>query len=149
MFSSLKSLSRFHDFGVLVLRLAFGLQLVKSSWPYVSSANKLLEFINYLTTLGFPFPLVGAYVSAYTEFIGGILLLLGLWTRPTAILLVINFLVAFFLAHIAVNDTYQNTYPVVNLVAVNVFLLFNGAGKYSVDNRLGERHGRNRNEGLR
>ena len=138
MLSSLKSLSRFHDFGVLMLRLAFGFQLVKVSWQNaLMPAEKLPEFINYLISLGFPFPTAGAYVSAYTEFIGGILLILGLWVRPTAIVLIINFTVAFFLAHIAISDTYQNTFPSANLVAVNLFLLFNGAGKYSVDNRLG------------
>lgn len=137
MFSSLKSLSRFHDAGVLLLRLAFGFQLVKVSWQNaLMPAQKLPEFVSYLTTLGFPFPTAGAYVSAYTEFIGGILLILGLWTRPTAILLIINFTVAFFLAHIVTNDTYQNTFPSANLIAVNLFLLFNGPGKYSVDNKL-------------
>jgi putative oxidoreductase len=137
MLTSLKSLSRFHDFGVLVLRLAFGFQLVKVSWQNaLMPAEKMPEFINYLTSLGFPFPTVGAYVSTYTEFIGGILLILGLWVLPTAMLLIINFTMAFFLAHIAVSDTYQNTFPSANLVAVNLFLLFNGAGKYSVDNRL-------------
>ena len=137
MLSSLQSLSRFRDFGVLVLRLAFGFQLVKVSWQNaLMPTQKLPEFVNYLTTLGFPFPTAGAYVSAYTEFIGGILLVLGLWTRPTAILLIVNFTVAFFLAHLAVNDTYQNTFPSANLIAVNVFLLFNGAGNYSVDAKL-------------
>ncbi|MCY7355907.1 MAG: DoxX family protein, partial [Rudanella sp.] len=134
MISALKSLSRFHDLGVLLLRLAFGGQLVNVSWPYISMPEKHLEFVNYLTTLGFPFPLGGSYVSAYTEFIGGILLILGLWIRPTAVVLIINFLVALFMAHIAVGDTYQNTYPVVNLIAANIFFLINGAGKYSVDN---------------
>lgn len=139
--SSLKSLSRFHDIGVLLLRLAFGFQLVNVSWPYISMPGKHIEFVKYLTTLGFPFPLVGSYVSAYAEFIGGIFLILGLWIRSTAIILIINFLVALFIAHIAVNDSYQGTYPVVNLIAGNIFFLFNGAGKYSVDNRLGWEHG--------
>ena len=134
---SSQSLSHFRDFGVLVLRLAFGFQLVKVSWQNaLMPTQKLPEFVNYLTTLGFPFPTTGAYVSAYTEFIGGILLVLGLWTRPTAILLIVNFTVAFFLAHLAINDTYQNTFPSANLIAVNVFLLFNGAGNYSVDAKL-------------
>lgn len=136
MLFSLKSLSRFHDVGVLLLRLAFGFQLVNVSWPYISTVEKHLEFVNYLTTLWFPFPVIGATVSAYTEFIGGILLILGLWTRPTAILLIINFLVALFIAHIAVNDSYQGTYPVVNLLAANFFFLIHGAGKYSVDTKL-------------
>lgn len=136
-YRSLQNLARFHDLGVLVLRLSFGFQLVKVSWPYAVDPGKQAEFMNYLQTLGFPFPTVGAYLSVYTEFVGGILLLIGLWVRPAALLLVINFTVAFFMAHIAIDDTYQNTFPSANLVAVNLFLLINGAGKYSLDNRIG------------
>lgn len=136
-YRSLQNLACFHDLGVLVLRLAFGFQLVKVSWPYAVDPGKQAEFMNYLQTLGFPFPTVGAYLSVYTEFVGGTLLLIGLWVRPAALLLVINFTVAFFMAHIAIDDTYQNTFPSANLVAVNLFLLINGAGKYSLDNRIG------------
>ncbi|KAB7725606.1 DoxX family membrane protein [Rudanella paleaurantiibacter] len=139
MLSSLYSLSRFREFGVLLLRLAFGLQLVLSSWPYVSDSAKLTEFTNYLTTLGFPFPVPGAYVSAYSEFVGGLLLMLGLWTRPVALVLAFNFLVALLLAHVFTADTYQNSYPSANLLVVNLFLAFNGAGSYAIDARLGHR----------
>lgn len=138
MFAFLQSLTRFRDLGVLILRLAFGFQLVKASWPYATNpAENFPQFEQYLTSLGFPLPGVGVYLSTYTEFLGGILFLLGLWTRPAALLIAINFLAAFFMAHIAISDTYQNTFPSANLVAVSLFLLFNGAGKYSVDARLG------------
>jgi putative oxidoreductase len=139
MLSSLYSLSRFRDFGVLLLRLAFGLQLVLSSWPYMSDPAKLTEFTNYLTTLGFPFPGPGAIVSAYTEFLGGILLILGLWTRPVALVVAFNFLVALLLGHVFIADTYENSYPSANLLVVTLFLAFNGAGAYSIDARLGHR----------
>ena len=133
----LNSLARFRDVGVLILRLAFGFQLVNVSYPYFFSQDqKIPEFVTYLTTLGFPFPVVGAYLSVYTEFIGGILLLLGLWTRWTAMLLVINFSVAVGLAHLAINDTYQNTSPSTNILAVSIFLLLNGPGRFSIDAAL-------------
>jgi putative oxidoreductase len=137
MHSFLASLSRFRDVGILIIRLAFGLQLIIVSWPYIIESEKQNEFVNYLATLGFPFPKVGSVLSVYTEFIGGILLLFGLLMRPAAILLIINFLVAVFLAHLFINDTYQNTFPAANLLAVSIFFLFNGAGNYSIDARLG------------
>ncbi|WP_460913189.1 DoxX family protein [Spirosoma areae] len=134
MTSRLASLSRFRDVGVLLLRLAFGFQLVKVSYKNaLFPAENQPEFIAYLIKLGFPFPTVGAYLASYTEFIGGILLLLGLWTRWASLFLIINFSTAFLLAHIAINDTYQNTFPSANLAAVSFFLLLNGPGKYSID----------------
>ncbi|MFD2933247.1 DoxX family protein [Spirosoma flavum] len=134
MSSQFTSLYRFRDVGVVLIRLAFGFQLVKVSYlNALFPTDNLPQFIAFLTALGFPFPTVGAYLAAYTEFLGGILLLLGLWTRWAAIFLTINFSIAFGMAHLAVNDDYQNTFPAVNLLAVSVFLFLNGAGRFSID----------------
>ena len=131
----MNELFRYRDIGVLVIRLAFGFQLVRVSYSNaLFPAENIPEFINYLTSLGFPFPTVGAYLAAYTEFIGGILLILGLFTRWAAVFLIINFSVAFGMAHLATHDTYQNTFASVNLLAVSIFLLFNGPGRFSVLN---------------
>ena len=130
----MSALYRYRDLGVLAIRLAFGFQLVKVSHKNVLfPAQNIPEFVAYLTGLGFPFPTPGAYLAAYTEFIGGILLLFGLWTRWASIGLIINFSVAFSMAHLATNDTYQNTFASVNLLAVSIFLLLNGPGKPSID----------------
>ena len=140
MASRLTSLSRFRDVGVLILRLAFGFQLVKVSYlNALFPAENIPEFVTYLTSLGFPFPSIGAYLASYTEFFGGILLVLGLWARWAAIFLIINFSVAFGMAHLAVSDTYQNTFASVNLLAVSTFLLLNGPGRFSIDERLNKR----------
>ena len=136
----LNILSRFRDIGVLVLRLAFGFQLVKVSHVYIlDSATKIPEFTTYLQRLGFPFPAPGAYISVWTEFIGGVLLLLGFQTRWAALLLLINFSVAVGMAHLNINDTYANTFPSVNLWAISFFLLLNGAGRWSIDGIFSKR----------
>ena len=49
--------------------------------------------------LGLPFPTVMAYLAAYTEAIGALLLLLGLATRWISIPLIITMLVAIFAVH--------------------------------------------------
>ncbi len=131
------TLSRYHDVGLLLLRLAFGFQLVKASWPYATSFEKLQEFKGYLTSLGFPLPEVGIYVSTYAEFLGGFLLILGLFTRWVSAVVAFNFLLAVLFAHLAVGDSYPNTMPALNLMVVNVVLLLNGPGKFSIDARLG------------
>ncbi|MCY7352659.1 MAG: DoxX family protein, partial [Cytophagaceae bacterium] len=129
---------RYRDYAPFFLRLAFGFQLVKVSWPNaLMPAENLPQFESYLTSLGFPFPPVGVVLATYTEFIGGLLILLGLWTRWAALLLVINFSMALIFAHLIIADSYQNTMPSANLVAVNLFLLFNGPGKLSLDHWRG------------
>lgn len=130
---SMKDLSRYRDIGVLVIRLAFGFQLIRVSYTYaLFPAENIPGFVDYLTSLGVPFPTPGAYLATYTEFVGGILLLLGLYTRWTAVFLIVNFSVAFGVAHISIGDTYQNTFPSLNLLAVSIFLLLNGPGRYAL-----------------
>lgn len=125
------------NLGILALRLAFGFQLVKVSYENVFyPATKMPEFVGYLQSLGFPYPTPGAYLSAYTEFIGGILWLLGFQTRLASGLLIINFSIALGMAHLHINDSYQNTMPSLNLLAVATFLLLNGPGRYSIDERF-------------
>ena len=131
--NTLNNLSRYRDIGVLVIRLAFGFQLVRVSYANaLFPAENIPEFVGYLTSLGFPFPTIGAYLASYTEFIRGILLILGLFTRWAALFLIINFSVAFGLAHVSIGDTYQNTFPSLNLLAVSIFLFLNGSGRFAV-----------------
>jgi putative oxidoreductase len=127
------------NLGILALRLAFGFQLVKVSFENViHPAANMPAFIAYLQSLGFPYPTPGAYVSAYTEFIGGMLWLMGFQTRLASVLLIINFSVALGMAHLNTNDSYQNTMPSLNLIAVGLFLFLNGPGRYSIDERFGK-----------
>jgi len=48
--------------------------------------------IQYFTKMGISVPLV--YISSYTEFLGGFLLIIGFITRPAAIAVTINMIVA-------------------------------------------------------
>lgn len=134
----MKQLARYRDVGVLLLRLAFGFQLVKVSWQNaVFPRENLPEFERYLTSLGFPLPHVGVWLASYTEFLGGILLILGLFMRWANAALIVNFALAVAFAHLAIGDTYGNTMPSLNLLTVNVFLFLNGPGRYSLDARRG------------
>lgn len=136
----MKQLSRYRDVGVLILRLAFGFQLVKVSWQNaIFPRENLPEFERYLTSLGFPLPHVGVWLASYTEFLGGVLVLLGLFTRWANVALIVNFTLAVLFAHLAISDTYSNTMPSTNLLAVNVFLLLNGPGKFSLDALRGQK----------
>ena len=60
-------------------------------------------------------------------------MMLGWKTRWAALFLTINFIVAVVAGHIAIADTYKNSFPSINLLAMSIFLLLNGPGKPSVD----------------
>lgn len=81
-----------------------------------------------------------ALAAGSVEFFGGIALLLGLLTRPTALLLAITMLVAIITVHLP-NGLFMsnNGYEFgLALLAITVTLAFNGGGKLSLDRKLSE-----------
>ena len=81
-----------------------------------------------------------ALASGSVEFFGGLALLLGLLTRPSALLLAITMLVAIITVHLP-NGLFlsNNGYEFgLALLAITVALAFNGGGKLSLDRKLSE-----------
>ncbi len=84
--------------------LALRLYLVPVFWmagtQKIANIDSTAEwFGNTEWGLGLPFPEVMAYLAAYTEAVGALLLLLGLATRWISIPLMITMLVAIFAVH--------------------------------------------------
>jgi putative oxidoreductase len=61
--------------------------------------DKVQNFADWLKEINIPFPLLSAYISKGTEFIGGIFLIPGFLTRPVCFLLIINMTIATFVAN--------------------------------------------------
>src|SRR3954469_21748900 len=128
MFSD--SLDRFAPFAIAALRIATGLIYI----PH--GLQKLFGFPAPPAT-GLP-PLGSMFgVGAVLELVGGILILLGLLTRPVAFLLAGEMAVAYWMFHAP-----RNLYPALNggdaaILYCFVFLLlvFTGPGALSVEGR--------------
>jgi putative oxidoreductase len=80
-------------------------------------------------------------LAGVLEFGGGLLIVLGLFTRPVAFLLAGEMLVAYVQAHIP-----QGPWPIMNggelallFMLVFAFLFGSGAGPLSVDSAIGRR----------
>jgi putative oxidoreductase len=87
--------------------------------------------------LGLPAPLVFAFMAKGTEFIGGILIAFGLFTRIAGSLVAIVMFVATFIANIDYSGE-QNIIRPDGFVTITSFLLAlllvaQGAGKFSID----------------
>lgn len=92
---------------------------------FLASDDIVAWFGNTEWGLGLPMPSVLAFLAAWTEFLGGIFILLGLFTRLTAIPLMITMLVAATTVHasngwFAVTPTDASTSParVLNWLAI-------------------------------
>ena len=119
------------DYASLLLRLLIGAFLVWGTQDNVFSQARMEEFARFLEGNGFPWPMPGAVLSAYTQFLCGILLFGGAFVRWISIPLILNFIAALLIAHRG--DTFQGMFPAMVILAAAVFFLFNGAGRPSVD----------------
>ncbi len=93
---------------------------------------------------GKPVPLASQMgVAGLLEFVGGILLVVGLLTRPVSVVLTLEMLVAFFMAHAP-----RGGWPVQNggelpllFALIFLFMAGHGAGPLSLDAALARRRG--------
>jgi putative oxidoreductase len=88
-FSSLQSLM------LLAVRLYWGFQFAQTGW---GKLHNLVKITGFFASLNIPFPGFSAPFVSTLEFVGGILLMLGLFSRPIALLLACNMLVAYWTA---------------------------------------------------
>ena len=124
-------LDRHHGWGVLALRLAIGVRLVEGTQDNVFSHARMEEFAQFLAAHGTPFPMFSAYLSAYAQFICGILFILGLFTRPAGLVMTINFIAALLIAHRA--TPFLPTWQAAMMLAGGIYFLFCGPGPLSLD----------------
>jgi putative oxidoreductase len=127
-----KWLNSLQPFGALLLRLVLGAAMVFHGYDKVVPHGGLNHHVHYVASLGLPYWL--GYVSAFTEFAGGILLLLGLLTRFAAFLVSINMLVA--LALVNRHHGYPGSEYSLALLVIATMLLFYGAGAASLDRKI-------------
>jgi putative oxidoreductase len=128
---------RHKAYGVVFLRFAMGVFLIYGVQDNVFSWERMLEFRDFLQVHGVPFPLVAAHLSVYTQFLIGLMLLLGWGVRVAGLLLIINFTAAIVIVHIG--QSFPQYYPAAELIFAGFFYLFNGAGPVSVDSLLENR----------
>ena len=135
--TQLRYFDRYKDYGPLFIRLLIGTFIIYGVQDNIFSHDRMVEFANFLATRGFPYPMFGAYLSVYTQFICGISILLGFATRLLAIPFIINFLFALILVH--KGDSFNGMFPALVMVVIGLFFLFSGAGKLSIDHYLQSR----------
>lgn len=80
---------------LLVVRLGWGYDLFVTGRAHLGDVATMVKRFQGWHV---PFPAASVYVSGGTELVGGLLLMLGLFSRPIALVLFFNFCVAFLTA---------------------------------------------------
>jgi len=79
---------------------------------------------------------LSAVVSVYAQAIAGILFIIGFQTRWTALVMAINFFIAYIMVHRG--QPYDQATAVLSMFFISLLFLFAGPGKYSLDRRLSD-----------
>jgi putative oxidoreductase len=121
---------------LLAARLYWGWQLFESGKGKLGNISMVVD---YFGSLGMPAPEVTARLISGLELVGGILLFLGLASRPIALILTGNMLGAYwmgdreaFLSLISDPDKFQAAAPF-TFLCVSVVVLAFGPGSLSLD----------------
>jgi putative oxidoreductase len=121
--------SRLADAGLLLPRVVAGLALaITHGLGKVPPSDR---FISGVAAMGFPLPEFFASLAALAEFGGGILLALGLLTRPAAFLVLGQMAVVTLVAH--AGDPFGDRETPILYGALALLFLTVGAGRYSID----------------
>ena len=84
----------------LLVRLFVGYFFMETGW---GKLHNLDGFAQRFAGWGIPYPYFNAALSAYTEFIGGLLTVFGLGTRLVSIPMIINMLVAIWTTKVPIS----------------------------------------------
>ncbi|RKE38773.1 putative oxidoreductase [Paraburkholderia sp. BL23I1N1] len=127
------------DAAVLVARILLMVLFITFGW------SKLTGFsgtVAYMASSGAPIPELSAIIAVVMEFVVGIALLVGFYTRPLALLLALYTLATAIIGHHYWNMTgavqYDNLihfYKNVSIMGGLLLLCVTGPGKYSIDRR--------------
>lgn len=123
------------DLGLLALRLFAGPALA-----FAHGINKLPpseRFLAGVVEMGFPQPVLFAWAAGLAEFGGGLLLALGLLTRPAAFLILVTMFVAAFVRQ--AGDPFAEREAALLFGAIALLYLIAGPGRISLDAAIARR----------
>jgi putative oxidoreductase len=129
-------LDRFQDFGALFMRLVLGVIIVAHGYTKIIPSGALYTFSHMVVHMHLPVWL--GYVAAFTEFFGGMLLIIGLLTRVAAFMTAIDMAVAIIKVHLHGGLLGPNSFALpLALFSISVMLVFTGCGWLGLDDFVG------------
>ena len=118
-----------------VLRIWLGIAFIIHGLPGIFDSDYMAGHTGMMELYDIPLPELTAYLSKGGELLGGILLLLGLFTRLGTIIIIVNMLVATFIA--LRGDIFGDFQAEISFtyLLIAIVLLLSGPTAYSLDQR--------------
>jgi putative oxidoreductase len=118
------------------MRLVLSIIMIRHGYDKVIPSGSLYNFTHMVIRLHLPVWL--GYLAAFTEFFGGLLLLVGLLTRIVAIMMAIEMVVAIIKIHIHGGLMGPNSFAFpLTCFAIALMLVFTGCGWLGLDDLAG------------
>ena len=129
-----RSTYKYTDAGILVLRLGFGIMFIFHGFPKIMAGPSDWEKAGMnMQAIGISFlPVFWGFMSALAEFGGGVLLMMGLFTRVTASFMLVNMIIA-AVSHFAKDLSLMPAAHAIEDGIVFAAIIIRGPGKYSFD----------------
>ncbi|MGX5818135.1 DoxX family protein [Chitinophaga lutea] len=125
------------ELGFLILRVGIGILFFFFGWQKLAGGEPVWTAVG--GSMGFlgisAWPTFWGFLASVSEFLGGLLLIFGLWTRLAGLALALTMIVAVILKINVGNGMVDVTSPLTMLI-VNVFFFLHGGGAYSADRYL-------------
>jgi putative oxidoreductase len=133
-------LDRFQGLGAFVMRVALGTIMVAHGYTKIIPKDALYNFSHMVVRMHLPLWL--GYVAAFTEFFGGMLLIVGLLTRVAAFMTAIDMAVAIIKVHLHGGLLGPNSFALpLALLSIALMLVFTGSGWLGLDDFVGRNRG--------
>ena len=133
-------LDRFQGLGALVMRVVLGVIMVAHGYTKVIPKDALYNFSHMVLRMHLPLWL--GYLSAFAEFFGGMLLVVGLLTRVVAFMIAIDMAVAIMKVHLHGGLLGPNSFALpLALFSISLMLVFTGCGWLGLDDFAGRNRG--------
>lgn len=124
----------FHEMAETFLRIVAGVALVTHGAPKIMNPFGAMETVE---KLGFYPSVFWSPLLSATEFFGGILVAIGLFTRPASVAAAIVLLVTVWFHWVTVGQGYAGAEKSILWAAIFIFFAVRGGNRHSVDAKLG------------
>lgn len=125
------------EIGLLILRMGIGIMMAYHGYSKITGGPEAwvgLGGVMGIFGINF-FPAFWGFMAAVTEFFGGIFIALGLFTKPTALFLIITMFVAASLKFNSGGGLFEASHAI-ELGIVFLSLIFIGPGRYSIEKKV-------------
>ncbi|MBN1256490.1 MAG: DoxX family protein [Planctomycetes bacterium] len=122
------------DFGLLVLRIGIGAAFIKHGYPklFEGTVESWTALGSNMSIVGITFaPAFWGFMAAFSEAVGGLALVLGIWVRPAAFLMLITMGIATAM-HIKGGGDFNVYSHALKMAVVFLAIFIAGGGKYAI-----------------